>query len=190
VKGATIRDVARRARVSHQTVSRVINGHDSVTAETRDRVLRAIRELGYVPSAVARSLSSQRTHTLGMVTTDVSDHFFAEAVAGQQFGEDLQSGNQKSAFPCNSDHFTRSVREPPPSAPTTARTTSSYHFSAYGLTRMLSIPLSHGIAKLLGAIADCFPNNCAFSTLSHFSNLISGAGRIEFQGSLPLGHRQ
>lgn len=84
MKGATIRDVARRARVSHQTVSRVINGHESVTAETRDRVVRAIRELEYVPSAVARSLSSQRTHTLGMVTTDVSDHFFAEAVAGAE----------------------------------------------------------------------------------------------------------
>jgi LacI family transcriptional regulator, galactose operon repressor len=84
VKGATIRDVARRARVSHQTVSRVINGHDNVTLETRERVLGAIQELEYVPSAVARSLSSQRTHTLGMVTTDVSDHFFAEAVAGAE----------------------------------------------------------------------------------------------------------
>jgi LacI family transcriptional regulator, galactose operon repressor len=84
VKGATIRDVARRARVSHQTVSRVINGQDNVSAGTRERVLRAIGELEYVPSAVARSLSSQRTHTLGMVTTDVSDHFFAEAVAGAE----------------------------------------------------------------------------------------------------------
>src|SRR5437899_10101729 len=84
MKGATIRDVARRARVSHQTVSRVINGHASATAETRESVLRAIGELEYVPSAVARSLSSQRTHTLGMVTTDVSDHFFAEAVAGAE----------------------------------------------------------------------------------------------------------
>jgi LacI family transcriptional regulator len=84
VRGATIRDVARRAHVSHQTVSRVINDHESVTPETRERVLRAIRELEYVPSAVARSLSSQRTHTLGMVTTDVSDHFFAEAVAGAE----------------------------------------------------------------------------------------------------------
>ena len=79
---ATIRDVAKRAKVSHQTVSRVINGHDSVTPETRQRVAHAIRELAYVPSQVARSLSSNRTHTLGMVTTDVSDHFFAEAVAG------------------------------------------------------------------------------------------------------------
>jgi LacI family transcriptional regulator len=84
VKRATIRDVARRARVSHQTVSRVINGHESVTSETRARVLRAVQELAYVPSAVARSLSSNRTHTLGMVTTDVSDHFFAEAVAGAE----------------------------------------------------------------------------------------------------------
>ncbi|HEV8534545.1 MAG TPA: LacI family DNA-binding transcriptional regulator [Candidatus Limnocylindria bacterium] len=84
MKGATIRDVARRARVSHQTVSRVMNGHESVSAETRERVLRAIRELEYVPSAVARSLSSNRTHTLGMVTTDVSDHFFSEAVAGAE----------------------------------------------------------------------------------------------------------
>ena len=84
MKGATIRDVARRARVSHQTVSRVINGQENVSAETRERVLTAVRELGYVPSAVARSLSSSRTHTLGMVTTDVSDHFFAEAVAGAE----------------------------------------------------------------------------------------------------------
>jgi LacI family transcriptional regulator len=84
VNRATIRDVARKAKVSHQTVSRVINGHDSVTPETRERVTRAIRELEYVPSAVARSLSSSRTHTLGMVTTDVSDHFFAEAVAGAE----------------------------------------------------------------------------------------------------------
>jgi DNA-binding LacI/PurR family transcriptional regulator len=81
---ATIRDVARAARVSHQTVSRVINRQDTVSAATRERVLRAIRELQYVPSAVARSLSSSRTHTLGMVTTDISDYFFAEAVAGAE----------------------------------------------------------------------------------------------------------
>jgi len=81
---ATIRDVARAARVSHQTVSRVINSQNTVSEATRERVAKAIRELQYVPSAVARSLSSSRTHTLGMVTTDVSDHFFAEAVAGAE----------------------------------------------------------------------------------------------------------
>jgi len=81
---ATIRDVAARAAVSHQTVSRVINGHESVAESTRQRVVSAIRELGYVPSPMARGLISNRTHSLGMVTADVSDGFFARAVAGAE----------------------------------------------------------------------------------------------------------
>jgi DNA-binding LacI/PurR family transcriptional regulator len=81
---ATIRDVAALAAVSHQTVSRVINGQTSVAEPTRRRVLDAIDRLGYVPSPLARGLSSNRTHTLGMVTADVSDGFFARAVAGAE----------------------------------------------------------------------------------------------------------
>ncbi len=76
--------MAARAGVSHQTVSRVINRHDRVAPETRSRVLQAIQELEYVPSALARGLSSDRTHTLGMVTTDISDYFFAQAAAGAE----------------------------------------------------------------------------------------------------------
>jgi LacI family transcriptional regulator len=81
---ATIRDVARQAQVSHQTVSRVINGANSVADSTRERVLAVIKELGYVPSPMARGLISNRTHSLGMVTADVSDGFFARAVAGAE----------------------------------------------------------------------------------------------------------
>jgi LacI family transcriptional regulator len=81
---ATIRDVAALAAVSHQTVSRVINGQTSVADDTRRRVLDAIEQLGYVPSPMARGLISNRTHTLGMVTADVSDGFFARAVAGAE----------------------------------------------------------------------------------------------------------
>jgi DNA-binding LacI/PurR family transcriptional regulator len=80
----TIRDVALTAGVSHQTVSRVINGHDSVSDETRERVLAVIRELDYVPSPMARGLIRNRTHSLGMVTADISDYFFAQAVAGAE----------------------------------------------------------------------------------------------------------
>jgi LacI family transcriptional regulator len=76
--------VAAHAGVSHQTVSRVINGNGLVATETRQRVLQAIQELDYVPSALARGLSSDRTHTLGMVGVDVSDYFFAQAVAGAE----------------------------------------------------------------------------------------------------------
>ena len=81
---ATIRDVASLAAVSHQTVSRVINDQASVSEQTRRRVLAAIEQLGYVPSPMARGLLSNKTHSLGMVTADVSDGFFARAVAGAE----------------------------------------------------------------------------------------------------------
>src|ERR671934_1430140 len=84
LKRPTIRDVANHAGVSHQTVSRVINGHDSVSEETRDRVCAAIERLGYVPSPLARGLTSNRTHSLGLVTSEISDHFFAEVAAGAE----------------------------------------------------------------------------------------------------------
>ena len=60
-------DVARIAGVSHQTVSRVLNDHPNVRPDTRDRVLAAIRELGYRRNAAARTLVTRRTQTLGVI---------------------------------------------------------------------------------------------------------------------------
>ena len=67
-KRATIKDVARSAGVSTQTVSRVINDRPDVSPETRDRIQQVIVELDYRPSALARSLIQQRSFTLGVVT--------------------------------------------------------------------------------------------------------------------------
>jgi DNA-binding LacI/PurR family transcriptional regulator len=64
----TIKQVAKAAGVSTQTVSRVINDRPDVAPETRERILAAIDELGYQPSALARSLIQQRSYTLGVVT--------------------------------------------------------------------------------------------------------------------------
>src|SRR5512145_3062250 len=64
----TIKQVAKVAGVSTQTVSRVINDRPDVASETRERVLLTINELGYQPSALARSLIQQRSYTLGVVT--------------------------------------------------------------------------------------------------------------------------
>jgi DNA-binding LacI/PurR family transcriptional regulator len=61
-------DVALIAGVSHQTVSRVLNDHPNVRPATRDRVLAAVRELGYRPNAAARNLATRRTRTLGVVS--------------------------------------------------------------------------------------------------------------------------
>ena len=80
----TIRDVAARAGVSHQTVSRVINDNPQVTPATRERVLAAIRELSFVPSPLARGLLSNQTRSIGVVADDISDHFFARMVAGAE----------------------------------------------------------------------------------------------------------
>jgi DNA-binding LacI/PurR family transcriptional regulator len=60
-------DVARLAGVSHQTVSRVINGHSSLRPETRDRVEAAIRQLGYRPNTAARALVTRRSATIGVI---------------------------------------------------------------------------------------------------------------------------
>ena len=81
-KRATIRDVARLAAVSHQTVSRVINGENSIAVETRARVERAIAELSFRPSHIARSLVSRRTRTVGLVVGDVASPFFPDVVRG------------------------------------------------------------------------------------------------------------
>ena len=63
-------DVARLAGVSHQTVSRVINGHASLRPATRARVEDAIRQLGYRPNTVARALVTKRSATLGVIATN------------------------------------------------------------------------------------------------------------------------
>lgn len=67
---AHIRDVAQEAGVSHQTVSRVLNNHPMVRAETRDRVLAAMRALDYRPSHTARALATGRTGAIGVITFD------------------------------------------------------------------------------------------------------------------------
>lgn len=79
---ATIRDVARRAQVSVASVSRVLNRLDNVSEETRARVHDAVRELGYVPHAGARSLSLARTNAIGVVLPDFHGEFFSEIVRG------------------------------------------------------------------------------------------------------------
>jgi LacI family transcriptional regulator len=68
-KRVTIHQVAREAEVSRQTVSRVINNRPDVASDTRKRVQEVINRLGYQPSAIARSLSQQRSYSFGVVTS-------------------------------------------------------------------------------------------------------------------------
>lgn len=79
---ASIADVASRAGVSPTTVSHALSGKRRVSADVRDRVERAMRELGYVPSRTAQSLASGRTRIIGLIVPDISNEFFAELTRG------------------------------------------------------------------------------------------------------------
>jgi LacI family repressor for deo operon, udp, cdd, tsx, nupC, and nupG len=78
----SIKDIARVAEVSHSTVSRALSDSPLVSAETKLRIQRLAREMGYSPDAQARSLVMGKTQTIGVVVTTITDPFIAEVVEG------------------------------------------------------------------------------------------------------------
>ncbi|MCY6371038.1 LacI family DNA-binding transcriptional regulator [Clostridium ganghwense] len=78
----TISDIAKTAGVSPATVSRVLNNSGYVKQETREKILKIIKELNYTPSAIARSLSTNKTNTIGVIVPDINNPFFGEVIKG------------------------------------------------------------------------------------------------------------
>ena len=78
----TIKDIAKRAGVSHSTVSRALRVNHLVASETALRIRQVAQEMGYRPSAVARSLKTNRTQVLGVIVSSISDPFFSEILNG------------------------------------------------------------------------------------------------------------
>ncbi len=81
-KPTTIKDVAKKAGVSISTVSRVINDSKPVTNEVKQKVLDVIKETGYVPNPLARSLVTKKSQLLGVIVPEVTDRFSAEVLNG------------------------------------------------------------------------------------------------------------
>ncbi len=79
-----IRDVARAAEVSTATVSRALNRPESVSPELRSKIQRVIDEIGYIPDASARALSSRRTRTIGAIVPTVDNAMFAQGLQALQ----------------------------------------------------------------------------------------------------------
>ena len=77
-----IRDIAKRTGVSSTTVSRVLNRSGYVKEDTREKVLEAIRETGYVPNAVARSLSVREASSIAVIVPDITNEFFPSLISG------------------------------------------------------------------------------------------------------------
>lgn len=116
-KRPTIKQVASLAGVSTQTVSRVMNDRPDVSPETRERVQRVIEQLGYQPSALARSLIQQRSYTLGVVTaglkyTGPSRTLSGITNAAEEFGyslllKELPSFNANHVIPIVHEFISR-----------------------------------------------------------------------------------
>ncbi|SMB90865.1 transcriptional regulator, LacI family [Thermanaeromonas toyohensis ToBE] len=96
----TIKDVAIAAGVSLKTVSRVINNSDNVRPETREKVLAAIKAIGYQPNAIARSLRVKKTYTIGVIIADITNSFYSAIVRGI---EDVAVSKNYSVLIANSD---------------------------------------------------------------------------------------
>ncbi|MGN7870669.1 LacI family DNA-binding transcriptional regulator [Paracoccus sp. 22332] len=79
-----IRDVARHAGVSTATVSRALNKPESVSRDLRERISRIIQEIGYIPDASARALSSKRTRTIGAIVPTIDNAMFAQGIQALQ----------------------------------------------------------------------------------------------------------
>lgn len=101
---ATIRDVAQQAGVSVATVSRVLNHPSAVHEETRKRVLKAIRASGYTCNAVARSLSTRKTLTIGVIVPAITNPIFALSTRGLQ---EVSTAHGYSILLGNSDYSDR-----------------------------------------------------------------------------------
>ncbi|MBZ0283999.1 MAG: LacI family transcriptional regulator [Anaerolineae bacterium] len=97
---ATINDVAKYAKVSRATVSRVLNQNSKVDAKLRARVLDAITALGYQPNRAARRLRAQSSNVIGLVISDIQNPYFLSVTRGV---EDAASAQQMSLILCNSD---------------------------------------------------------------------------------------
>ncbi len=77
-----LKDIARDLGISVVTVSKVLRNHEDIGAETRDRVLRRMKELNYQPNLAARALVTGRTHLIGLIVPDLVHPFFAEVAKG------------------------------------------------------------------------------------------------------------
>jgi LacI family transcriptional regulator len=98
----TISDIAKEAKVSSATVSRVLNNSGYVKEETKQRILDVIKKENYAPSAIARSLSKSETNTIGIIVPDVTNAYFGEIIKGVS---EIAEKNNLNIILFNTDNY-------------------------------------------------------------------------------------
>ena len=82
---ATIKDISRLAEVSTATVSKVVNGKaEKISLTTKERIMRIIEEVGYIPNRIASSMVTKSTKTIGLIIPDIANPFFPELARGAE----------------------------------------------------------------------------------------------------------
>src|ERR1700676_1123273 len=92
-RSATLNDVGALSGVSYQTVSRVVNASPLVAEKTRERVLKAIAELGYLPNRAARRLATRRSRVIGMVGSNITYYGAAQVMVSIEETAKLEGYN-------------------------------------------------------------------------------------------------
>lgn len=83
-RSVSLRDVAKHAGVSLGTASKIVNNTGNVNDKMREDVLKAVKELNYIPNVIARSLKTNLTYTIGIIIPEISNTFFSEVISGIQ----------------------------------------------------------------------------------------------------------
>ncbi len=96
----TIKDIAKHAGVSIATVSRVINGNYYVSPETKEKVIKALRELNYYPNSIARSLKTYSTYTIGFLVSYISNTHYTTIAKGV---EEIVNEENYSLIACSTE---------------------------------------------------------------------------------------
>jgi len=174
----TIRDVAARAGVSHQTVSRVINAFERVTPETRQRVEKAIEELGYQPNAIARSMADGRTYTLACISPNLTDFTFASLIEGAEIEARQRGYFLLTATAPDADTFEMLVRQ----MVTSRRTEGLLVINPYSDQRHEYLPQTVPLVFLGMRPRQEVGDSASIDEIQ--------AGRLATQHLLSLGHRR
>ena len=103
----SIKTIAEKTGLSTATVSRVINQKGGFTRETYERVQKAVRELDYVPNAMARGLRTRSIPLVGIIVPDIINEFFSRIVLKVQLA---LAGRGYSVFICNTDESAENER--------------------------------------------------------------------------------
>ena len=82
MRHVTIKDIARRLKISPSTVSRALRDHPDISRATKDRILSMAAQFNYQPNLIAKSLQTRRTNTIGVIVPEIRHNFFSSAISG------------------------------------------------------------------------------------------------------------